>query len=414
MRHALLALIVALPGAAWANEIPCSPVEEGTIRLDGLLGDWKGVDGVGVDDAAHVLRGKESWSGPADLSFDVYCNHDDENLYLAVNVKDEYFIRQKGAPKGDDHLVVLIGKLSLTVFPGNLRDVPAKLSWGAGGKVKKKGDAEMAEAMQDRGYSVELKLPFKRIGAKPGGAAIPGAVQVFDSDSRAKGRIETVMGTASSARQGSFSFAQTKADVSGFLKDKGLSQRDVRTQLSVDVVGDDRPEQVLLAGKTIGIVGEGLPGGSYFYMDLALKSGKDIYWLKAMDLNGDGKAELVTRFTERAGNGRRELIAVFRFDDANKFVRSFAHEILKGQGERVILNRFAFQPRKGKPKRGKKRGKRAGAGIDLIFDKPVAKGFTAESFREAPSADCFSILLPWGEEKKRHFRFEGEEISRVE
>ncbi len=411
---ALLLAVVLAPSAARGNEIPCSPVEEGTIRLDGLLGDWKGVDGVGVDDASHVLKGKESWSGPADLSFDLYCNHDDAALYLAVNVKDEYFIRSKGAPKGDDHLVVLIGKKVLTVFPGNLRDLPSKLSWGAGGRVKKKGDVEMAEAMQEKGYSVELRIPFKQIGAKPGGAAIPGAVHVHDSDSRAKGRTETVMGTAPSARQGSFSFAQAKADVSGFLKDKGLSQRDVRTQLSVDVVGDERPEQVLLAGKTIGIVGEGLPGGSYFYMDLSLKSGKDIYWLKAMDLNGDGKAELVTRFTERAGNGRRELLAVFRFDESNKFVRSFAHEILKGQGERVILNRFAFQPRKGGKKKKGKRGKRGGAGIDIVVDKPVAKGFTAESFREAPSADCFSILLPWGEEKKRHFRFEGDEISRVQ
>ena len=410
----LLCLALAcLPGAARANEIPCSPVEAGAIRLDGLLGDWKGVDGVGVDDAAQILKGKENWSGPADLSFDVYCNHDDDNLYLAVNVKDEYFIRQKGAPKGDDHLVVQIGGKTLTIFPGNLRDVPSKLSWGGKPVRRKKGEPEMAEAMQDKGYSVELKIPFKVIGAKPGGAAIPGAILVYDSDSRAKGRTETVMGTAPSARQGSFSFAQTKADVSGFLKDKGYGQRDVRTQLSADVVGDDRAEQVLLVGKTIGIVGEGLPGGSYFYMDLPLKSAKDIYWLKAMDLNGDGKAELVTRYTERAGNGRRELIAVFRFDDSNKFVRSFAHEILKGQGERVILNRFAFQPRKGGKKKGKK-GKRGGAGIDLIFDKPVARGFSADTFREAPSSDCFSILLPWGDEKKRHFRFDGDEIVRVQ
>jgi hypothetical protein len=411
MRTGLLALLLALPAAARASEIHCSPVEEGTIRLDGLLGDWKGVDGVGVDSAGNLLKGRESWSGAADLSFDVYCNHDDESLYLAVNVKDEYFIRTKGAPKGDDHLVVHLGKKTLTVFPGNLRDLPSKLSWGAGKRVKKKGDAEMAEALQDKGYSIELKIPFKLIGARPGGASIPGAVWVLDSDSRARGKTETVMGTAPSARQGSFSFAQTKADVSGFLKDKGYSQREVRTQLSVDVVGDARPEQVLLVGKTIGIVGEGLPGGSYFYLDLPLKSGKDIYWLKAMDLNGDGKAELVTRYAERAGNGRRELLAVFRFDESNKFARSFAHEILKGQGERVILNRFAFQPRKGK--KGK-RGKRRKGGIDIVVDKPVARGFSEGSFREAPSADCFSILLPWGEEKKRQFRFEGDEISQVQ
>jgi hypothetical protein len=410
-RAALAALLLLGATPAEANEIPCSPVEAGTIRIDGLLGDWKGVDGVGVDDAAHVLRGKDEWSGAADLSFEVFCNHDDAHLYLAINVRDEYFIRTKKASAGDDHLQVLFAKKTLVVYPGNLRDVPSRVSWGRA-RRKARG-VEMAEAMQEKGYSVELKIAFKEIGARARAASIAGAVWVLDSDSRARGKIQTVMGTAPAAKKGSFAFAQAKADLGAFLKDKGLRASQIRTRLAVDVVGDASPEQVLLVGKTIGIVGEGLPGGSYFYLDLAVKQPQDIYWLKAMDLNGDGKAELVARYAERAGNGRRELVAVFRFDDANRFVRSFAHEVFKGQGDRTIVNRFAFQPRKATKRRGK-RGRPAAGGIDFIVDKPVARGFTAESYREAASADAFSILLPWGEEKKRHFRFEGEEISRVE
>lgn len=403
---ASLALLLGAAAAA-ANEIPCSPVQQGTIHLDGLLGDWKGVDGVGVDQEAQILKGREEWSGPADLSFDVFCNYADEGLYLAIHVRDEYFIRNKKAGAGDDHLGVEFAGATLIVYPGNLRDAPARLSWGRSGKAR---GVKMAEAMQPGGYSVELFLPWKVVpGYREGAPSLAGAVWVADCDSRAKARTQTLMATAPSARQGTFAFAQAKVDLQGFLKDKGYSAGDVRTRVSADVVGDGRLEQVLLVGRTIGVIGEGLPGGSYFYLDLPVRSGRDIYWLKAMDLNGDGKAELVTRYTERAGNGRRELLAVYRFNEAEKFVRWFAHEVLKGQGNRTIVNRFAFKPWKGK----KAKGKRKGGGIDIIIDKPVATGFSAQTYQEDPSSDCFSILLPWGEDKKRHFRFDGEEFQQL-
>jgi hypothetical protein len=235
-------------------------------------------------------------------------------------------------------------------------------------------------------------------------SAIPGAIAVADSDSRAQMKVQTVMATAPSTKRGAFVFAQASADLSSFLKDRGYSSGQVRTKLSADVVGDRRQEQVVLVGRTIGIVGDGLPGGSYFYLDLGVMQPRDIYWLKVMDLNGDGKGELVTRYIERAGNGRRELLAVFRFTQGEKFVRSFAHEILKGQGERMIVNRFALKPWRG----GKKKH-----GIDIIVDKPVAHGFSEETYRETPSSDAHPILLPWSEPRKRRFRFEGDEFSEL-
>jgi hypothetical protein len=403
---ALLLFLAASPASA--NEIPCTPVEKGTIRIDGLLGDWKDVDGVGVDQATQILKGKSDWSGPDDLSFDVFCNYDEQNLYLAINVRDEYFIRTRRAAPGDDHLVVHFGAKKLVVYPSNLRGVPAQVIWPGGAKK-----IQMAEALQEKGYSVELCIPLKLIpGYRPGVSAFPGAVWVADSDSKARGRVETLMGTAPSGKKGAFTFAQAKADLDGFLKDRGYPASAVRTKLSADVAGDRGAEQVVLVGRTIGIIGEGLPGGSFFYLDLPVQQPRDVYWLKVMDLNGDGKMELVTRYVERTGNGRRELLAVFRFNDSNKFIRSFAHEVLKGQGERVVTNRFAFKPRKGKAK-GKGGKKRAGGGVDLLVDQPVARGFTEQTYHEDPATDCFPILLPWGEEKKEHFRFEGEEFQKL-
>jgi hypothetical protein len=396
---AVALLLLAGPGQVLANEIPCGPVEAGQIQIDGLLSDWKGVNGVGVDSAAQILKGRKDWDGARDLSFDVFCNHDDKNLFLALNVKDDYFIRSKKR-RGDDHVVVLLGRKRLVIFPGDLRRNDARMTWGKRGKVK---GITMVEALQKGGYSLELRLPYKRLpGFRKGSPSYRGAVWVNDSDSRAKMAVQTTMGTAS-AKRGRFSFAEAQAELGAFLRDKGYKPSQVRFKANADVVGSSGVEQVVLVGRTIGIVGKELPGGTYFYLDMPVKADKDVYWLKLKDLNGDRKQEIVTRYVERSGNGRREILAVFRFNDSNKFVRSFAHEILKGQGKKLIINRFRFKRRK--------RRRRKPGGVDLIFDKPVARGFTASNYREVPAEDYFSILLPWGEEKKRHFRFEGEEYS---
>jgi hypothetical protein len=267
------------------------------------------------------------------------------------------------------------------------------MTWGRRGKVR---GIEMAEAMQTGGYSIELRMPYRAIpGYRHGGPSFPGAVWAADSDSKAQRRTQTIMGTAPSTRGGRLVFAQAQAELDSFLRDRGYNRGQIRMKRSADVVGDRQMEQILLVRNTIGIVGRELPGGTYFFLDLPVRQAKDVYWLKISDLNGDGKKELITRYVERSDNGRRELIVVYRFNDSNRFVRSFAHEILKGQGKKTIVNRYVLKRRRG--------------GVDLIFDRPVAKGFAKDTYREVSCTDCFSILLPWGEEKRRHFRFEGEE-----
>lgn len=400
------ALAVALglcvtAGASHAGEVPCGPVEQGVIQIDGLTGDWKGARGVVVDSAEHILRGRNEWSGADDLSFEVFCNYDAKNLYLAVNVKDEYFIRTRNS-RGDDHLVLYLGGRQLNVYPGDLQDHKGRMRWGRRGKVR---GIEMVEALQRQGFSVELRIPFARLPRfRKGTPSYRAAVQLADCDSKARGVTQTVMGTGS-ARTGRFTFAQAAANLRLLLEDRGYRASQIKTRLDVDVVGDDRVEQVLLVGRTIGIVGEGLPGGSYFYLDLPIKRAADVYWLRALDLNGDRKHELVTRYVERSGNGRRELIAVYRFNDSNRFVRSFAHEILKGQKKRMIVNSYAFKRRR--PRRRKP------GGVDLVFHRPRAVGYTRGSYREAPASDVYPILLPWGEVKKRRFRFEGEQFMEL-
>lgn len=399
-RHIILiiASITLWAAPARAERIPCYPVERNIIQLDGLLNDWKGASGVGVDEASKVLKGKANWSGEADLSYDVFCNHTKTTIYLAVRVADEYFIRTRKG-RGDDHVQLTFGKQRLLVYPGDMRKIKGKLVWKGGKRRRRVKGVQMAEALQRNGYSLEIAILTSSIpGYRTGAPSFSGSVQVMDSDSKAGMRTQTVMSTAPAGR-GRFVFAQAEVQMKAFLKARGYKRSQIRARKVANVVGDKRLETVVLVGKTIGILGEGLPQGGFFYYNLPARRGKDVYWLKVRDLNGDGKSEMVTRFVERSDTGRRELIAVYRYNETNKFLRSFSHEILKGQKKRVILNRYTFKARK---------KRRKVVGVDLIFDKPQARGFTKATYKEAPSTDAQSIILPWDEEKKRHFRFEGD------
>lgn len=383
-----------LAAEARALEIPCAPVEKNVIRLDGILHDWDGADGIAVDAPQQVRRGRENWSGPRDLSFELFCNHDSKTLYLAVNVKDEYFIRTREV-KGDDHLEIRLGGRLLMVYPGDLRGIKGKLKW-KGRRIK---GVRMAEALQTSGYSVELALPLRGIpGYKKGAPFFAGDLAVADSDSKSQGKIQTVMGTPTRRQGGKFVFGLAAAMLDSFLEALKYSQDQITRRISANVAGDSRPEQVVLAGRTIGVVGGGLGQGTFFYQHLPVEGPRDVHWLKLMDLNGDRRMEVVAYCLERGTTGQRELILVYRFNAANKFVKALAVEVLKRQDGREITNRFTF----------KKRGKR---GVDLLVDRPRSKGFSASNYNDSPATDALPILLPWEKEKKRRVRFEGEEFT---
>ena len=393
-RATLAAMCLCAAGTpARAGEIPCSPVAEGEIVVDGLLNEWRGVDPYRVATAGAVSRGRGKWSGPADLSFSVRCNHDKRRLYLAVRVRDDRFVCYR-VGKADDHVRLQLGRRTLVVYPGNLAKIKRRVSWGDRGRAR---GVKVAEAMERDGYTLEIALPLRQIkGYRPGAPSFPGSVTVADID-RWKGKaIETVIGSG----RGRFAFSQQRADLGAFLKDRGFKRGEIRFRKTADVAGDRRVEIVLLVRRTLGIVGADLPQGGYFFLDLPIRRAGDVRELETVDLSGDGKAEILVRYLERAKSGSRELVAVYRFDSSGKFVRPLAQELRKRQGEREIVNRLSVVRR-----RGRRRG------VELVVDRPEARGFTEESYREAKARDAYPILLPWGAKKRRIFRFEHDQFS---
>ena len=376
------------PSWGEGRNIPCGPAEDGVIFVDGLLGDWKGVAPVSFGTADRIVSGRKHWNDAADLSFDLRCNYSGQHVYLAVDVRDEYFACAKKKTRRD-HLELRFGRQVLRVFPGDLKKIPGAVFWG----TKRAKGLGMAEARRPHGWAVELKLPKSQIpGYREGGAAIGFNLQVVDVDWRAV--VDTVMETGALR----VVVAQVAANVGAFLAAMKASPKDVRLRLEADVVGDRGVEQVLRIGRTIGVIGAGVPGGGgYFYFQLPVKHPQDIEWVKLLDLNGDRQKEIVVRLTQRGNGGWRSLIEVYRFNSVNKFGRWFGHELAKGQGPRRIDNRLRFKRRRG--------------GLDIVVDQPVARGFDAQNYREEPAVDVHSIVLPWDEKKVRVFRFEGDDYG---
>ncbi|MFH1131785.1 MAG: hypothetical protein V1754_10640 [Pseudomonadota bacterium] len=388
----LMAIFWGVP--AQAAELLCTRVEAGVIQMDGLLGDWQGVRPMEVNAPNQITIGREHWSGERDLSFSVYCNSGGKHLFLAVHVKDERFVRTSKA-RGDDHVVFNLEGQRLEVFPGDLKKIDARVNWGNGKRAK---EVSVAEAMQRDGYSIEVKIPLKALEAcRKGMPFLSGSVVVADSDLKSKSKVQTIM-TSGPIR---LSFPQTKDNLKAFLDAKGYQHTQIRFNAVTDVVGNDGVEQVILVGRTLGILGGGVPSGTFFFLDLPVRDPKDVYWLKLLDLNGDKKVEMVVQFAQQNAVGRRELLVVYRYDDKNEFVRPFAHELVKAVGNRTITNQIEFKKRRRKRNRP--------GGIDLIISNPVANGFSKENYREMRAEDAIPILLPWGEEKKHQYRFEGDE-----
>ena len=114
----------------------------------------------------------------------------------------------------------------------------------------------------------------------------------------------------------------------------------------------------------------------------------DVRWVKLADLNGDAKAEVLVRYLERAANGRREVVAVYRYDSSGRFGRSFAQEVLKARGSRTLSNRLRAGTRVGATK--------AGASPDTTssWTSPPQTGSTATTSSRTPATTSFPSCSP--------------------
>jgi hypothetical protein len=392
-----LALLWARAGLA-ATDIPCAPTEEGAITLDGLLPDWREIPGVTLDEPEHVIMGREAWRGPNDLSVTVQCLRSDDALYFAFDVKDDYLVRMKEAKPGEDHLLLFFADEerlnTIAIYPSDLKGVPRKVV--APARLAKA--LEVAEARQPRGWSVEVRL---RTAAIPGfsarAMALRGGVAVADCDSKVHAKTEKIISSSNghqNANQlGRFTFGETQDVVAHFLKQQGLTARDVVFDKSVEMGGDPGLERVVVAGQYLAVFGE-----EYYFVKLNVKSVRDISDFRLVDLAGDGKHAMVVKTIERAGNGARQILHVFKLVGAG-IQRPFAAEVAKESGPNKLVSRVTFV----KWKRH----------TDIVIEAGKPTGWNQQNYQEQAADDVIPILLPWGERPKVRYRFKGDQFEEV-
>jgi len=384
--------VLGAPLAAAARDIPCGAVEPDVIQIDGLLNDWKDVPGLYTQDAAHV-RGK-SWDGPDDLSFITRCNYDERRLYLAIDVHDERLVRTRKAKPQEDHVVILFGAgRRLVIYPADLHaDIPRVVKWGSAKKTPP--GIEVAEAMQPKGWSVEVAIPWRLVpGWSPGVGQVRGAVAVGDADSRVPLKQDAMMSTAE-RRIGAFVLGEGDELYKAFLDAIGAKRTDVAFDRMYDMGGDPGLERVVRVGKVVGVIGK-----DYLYFEIPVQDVHDLKEFRVLDLAGDGKHSVVVRYVEHGGGGSRDVLAVWKIVGPT-FKRTFACEVAKQIGSSRLENHYAFLAR--------------GRGHDIVVEAQPSSGLRQDAMTEQPADDMLPILLPWGEQRRARFRFRGDEYFPVE
>jgi hypothetical protein len=382
----LAVLSLCTSAAAAPRTLLCGKAERDTILVDGVLTDWQGVKPLAFADKG-LTRGE--WDGAVDLSFELRCNVDPRTLHLALEVRDDAFVRTPAATPGEDHVVVTLGGRRFTVFPGDHQKHRHQLRGAPAG-------VRVGEGRTRHGYVLEIAIPRAQVpGLKRGAATVPLELTVVDVDSGVARREKSRMSTG----RLTLTFPGASALIDNFLLNRGLKASDIRYDRTADVGGDKRVERVVIVGRFLAVLGGSL-GDNYYFQTLPYANGPDLKSCELVDVTGDRKAEIVVRYLERGGGGSRLVYAVYLFEE-DKLRRVFAQELEKRLGPRQLQNRIALRPA------------RRGRGREIVVSAGDARGgVTASTWREQPAEDVSPILLPWGPRKQaKEYSGAGRRIS---
>lgn len=401
---ALPAVLTLAPLSAQAAEpasMSCGLVEENTIHIDGLTSDWDGVGPVTlkVDPVAGA--------SPRTLTVRVRCNYDQKSLYWLIEVDDDVLLRSAAASNNEDHIEFAFGVENkkkndvrldkLLIYPGAAAQKqkrvvrwqaqkPPKVIDGegpAGRKKAAKGAAfEVWDALQPRGYAIELRMPKSIIPGYVEGTPLRMSLRAVDSDAPS-GAL------AATATLGSMDKGEDLAAIE--LEQQGMSMGDILGDLKAkesdvffDKSGDlgEGPGRILLVGRFLAFASK-----SFAYQEVA-PSRADIREAQLIDIEPKKQA-MALRIVERGSGGTREVLRVYVLK-GNRFESIFAAEVAKEQGSKRLSTQILFT--------------RRGSTTDIVLAPQPPVGFSPANYADMPAEDVVPILLPW-QDKKTKFVF---------
>ena len=382
----LVALAVTVGGNAWAAlPIPADSLAKQKVRIDGVLREWPG----SATKLTTTLRG----SPKARVS--ALVGYDDKSLYVAFDVRDAKFARSSAFGTNEDHGVLVLElpkgrgsfeKYNIAVYAGD--------SGKSAGQVKINGrrtKAEVVEAPNDGGYTVEAKIPWSAI-PRASRVRVGMRAQFQYVDATAPGKVAGVLATK---RVPLFIEAEQSL-YQNLIEPKELDIEPDREAFG-NVLGSSVQERVAIFGGYLTICGSDYKGGKqFYYKDLLMPDASLVTRFELADTDGDGKAEIILQ--RRTGQGSyREIFEILKVQSDGAAERVFAHEVAIVTREGKIENKVKLTP--------------AGGRQQITISQGTYEGFDPDTFREPPHEGMESALLPWSTVGSRTIKWDGSEYA---
>lgn len=389
-------LLAQGPGKARAaGAVSCVRVPDGSIRVDGLRGDWRDLDAIRLDGAYARGGDKSHWQGPPDLLAKLRCAHDKNGTYLLLEVDDDQVVRSARYTSREDRVELLFrgarGRLRvLRIHPPNARYRRGRVRW-AGRPYRARGIHAKVIRLR-HGYAVELHLGS---GSVPGyGVGTPllrTTIRIVDHDGGVSRTPDTVLvtGGETAATLGRIEYDTAKALYAKFLRDKGLRKQNVLHHEVGNFITGKALEQIVVAGTWLAFIGEDvMEGGAYFALPVPFaKTQQDLLRFRTLDLDGNGNKDVILVVRQQGSAGlSRDMMVIIRFLDSGKPDLFFVSEVAVRQGSRVIEASYTFH--------------RRGKHYELVMTPRKVVGWTRATFHPTGGGRIEGIPNPWTKPKR--------------
>ena len=369
---AITIVLVGLAGTAEADRstIRCDNQSTAELSVDGMLDDW------GKDVITRI-------GVASDGQFALRCSWDGKALALSLDVLDDRVVRI-GSGKGEqDHVKVTIAAggrpVLVDVFPGNAI---------AKAKITKPAKVSVAQSLQPKGFSVELRVPASALaGLTASTPSLALDIAFVDADKAAGGDTFPIELSAT------IELGDRKDLLDDFLRTVRLRRSDVRFDKLDDLDPDRRGNERIVAGGTV----IGVLTDQFAYVSLPAAKPADVKKIELLPLGP--RTRIVAATVRQSGNGgSRDLLMLWTVW-TGQLQPLGQIEIRKEMGTNVL--EAAWKIVKGKK------------GPELWVEAKPAVGWSAESWNEMPAEDADPILLPWDTAKSGIvYTMNGAELAR--
>ncbi|MGE0870788.1 MAG: hypothetical protein AB7P03_19635 [Kofleriaceae bacterium] len=351
-----IVLVRSATAAAGTTTVRCDNLSTADLSIDGMLDDWP---------HPALARVGSAPEGQVELR----CSWDGAALAVSLDITDDRLIRVRG--KGHEDRVDIsvaagAAPLKISVLPGNAIAPP---------KIAKPAKVVVADSLQPKGFSVELRIPANQIAGLSRATSSLDLRTVFHDSDRAVGGDDFDFELAATIELG-----DRKDLLDDFLRTARLRRSDVKLDVLANVDPVRRGKERLVAGGTV----IGVLTDQFAYVSLPAARAADVLRVEPLAL-GPGHQVIAAVVRQHGNGGSRDLLMMWAF--ASGQLQPLGQiEVRKQMGSNLLEAEWKLIA-------GTKRS-------ELHVEPKPAVGWTAATWNETPADDVDSIVLPWDRSRR--------------